>query len=277
MVTEGAADTAPAAQVYYGWGLTLSSLGRPLEAEKLIHRTIVMDSGDENARDALPWELNSHAKVLRDLGRLDEAASQAERGYAGSLKNGDAARINQALLLRASIYRLRGDLAKAQEMLDEAEQRGHRLLPGNIFFASLLSEKAQLALARGDTGTALDLMNQAVPIAEASVKAGQLGADLLPVLLIYRSDMERQLGRVDEAIATANQALGRIEEAAQPGTFSVLAGHAHLALGRALQTKGKGDDAIADFRRAAEHLEKSLGADNAEAHTALQMVASKAP
>jgi hypothetical protein len=55
----------------------------PLEAEKLIDRTIVIDSGSENAQDALAWELNSHARALRDLGRLDEAASEAERGYAG--------------------------------------------------------------------------------------------------------------------------------------------------------------------------------------------------
>src|SRR5262249_7422004 len=84
LASEGSDDTSPAAQAYYGWGLTLSNLGRALEAEKLIHHAMVIDGGGEDSPDALAWELNSHARVLRDLGRLDEAAAQAERGDAGA-------------------------------------------------------------------------------------------------------------------------------------------------------------------------------------------------
>jgi tetratricopeptide (TPR) repeat protein len=271
LTSEEQNDTDPAAQVYYGWGLALISLGRPLEAEKHIHRAMVIDGG------AIPWQLNSQAEVLRDLGRLDEAAAQAERGYDGALKSGDGAQIDQALFLRASIYRLRGDLSRAQGMLTEVEPRGSGLAPGNIFFASLLSEKAQLAQARGDAGTALDLINQALPIAEASVKAGQPGADLVPVLLILRSDMERQLERPDAAITDATRALGLIEDAAQPGTFSMFAGRAYLALGRALQVQGRSAAARGNFGLAAECLEKSLGPQNKEALEARRLAASGNP
>jgi len=118
---------------------------------------------------------------LRDLGRVDEVASEAERGYAGSLKNGDQPRVNQALLLRASIYRMRGEMTRAQDMLSELEPRLRSLPPGNIFLASLLSEQALMAQARGDLSTALNQIDQALPIAEASVESGQLGADLVPV------------------------------------------------------------------------------------------------
>jgi len=110
----------------------------------------------------------------------------------------------------------------------------------------------------------LDSMNQALAIAQASVRAGQQGADLVPILLTYRSELQQQMGRIDDAVADANQALALIQEAAQPGTSSVLAGHARLALGRAFQAQQKNDRARANFQMAAEQLEQSLGRDNAE-------------
>lgn len=277
LTAQGRGDTGAAASVYYSWGVTLSQLGRPSEAERLIHRAIVRDSGGENAPDALPWQLISHARALRDLGRLDEAAAQAERGYATSLKNGDQVRVNQALLLRASIYRLGGDLTHAHDMLAELESRVRTLPRGNIVFASLLSEKALDAQARGDIGSAFDFVNQAVAIAHASAKAGQQGADLIPTLLTDRSNIERQLNRTDTALADATQALSEIQEAAQPGTFSVFTGRAYLALGHALQAQGKNNEALTNFRLAAEHLQKSLGVDHSETHAAQQLAAAVHP
>ena len=171
----------------YKWGLSLYLLGRPQEAEKLIHRAIVIYNDSEDAPDVIPWQLVSHARVLRDLGRLDKAAEQAERGYARAQKIGEQNTINQSLLLRASIYRMRGDLARATDMLAELEPRlRSNLRPGNIYFASLASEQALVAQARGNVSTALDLINQALVIAEASVRAVQQGADLVPTLLTYR-------------------------------------------------------------------------------------------
>jgi eukaryotic-like serine/threonine-protein kinase len=275
LTAQGRGDTGAAASVYYSWGVTLSQLGRPLEAERLIHRAIVRDSGSEDAPDALPWQLISHAVTLRDLGRLDEAAAQAERGYDKSLANGDQVRVNQALLLRASIYRLRGDLARAEAMLNELEPRLRRSLPaGHIFFASLLSEQSRLAEARGDVSTAFDRVNQALAIANASAKAGQQGADIVPTLLTYRSETERQLGRTGDALADATEALARIRDSAQPGTFSVLAGRAYLALGRGMQSQGKNNEALTNFRLAAEQLQSSLGADHSETHAAQESVAA---
>ena len=83
------------------------------------------------------------------------------------------------------------------------------------------------------------------------MKAGHQGANLMPSLLAHRSDAERQLGRTDDAIADAVEALGRIHDGAQPGTFSMGA-----------------DQARATFRLAAEYLEKSLGPDHAETRAA---------
>jgi serine/threonine-protein kinase len=273
----GRDDTGFAGSVSYKWGLSLYLLGRPLEAEKLIHRAIVIFSESEDAPEAIPWQLISHARALRDLGHLDKAAEQAEHGYVRAQKIGEQNTVNQSLLLRASIYRMRGDLAHATDMLAELEPRLRSNLPaGNIFFASLASEQGLVEQARGNVSTALDLMNQALAIAEASVKASQQGADFVPTLLVYRSDMERQLGRTNDAVADATQALSQFQEAAQPGTFSSNLGRAYLALGRGLQAQGKPDQARVAFRSAAEHLQSTLGPDHPDTRRARQLAGLEA-
>jgi tetratricopeptide (TPR) repeat protein len=271
LTAQGRGDTGAASSVYYSWGLSLSQLGRPVEAEKRIHQAIVIDSGGEDSPDALPWQLIAHATALRDLGRLDEALAQAERGYAKSLANGDDARANQALLLRASIYRKRGDADRARDMVVEAESRLRGTPSSNIIWASFLLERALAAQDRGDIDAAFDGINRALAVADASVKAGKQGADLVAVLLTYRSEAERQLGRTDDAIADAARALVQIKQAAQPGTSSLHAGRAYLALGRALQSQGKEVDSRANFQLSAEHFERAIGPGVVEAREARQL------
>jgi len=270
----GRHDLAIGGGVDYRWGLSLSQLGRPREAEQLIHHAIVVFSDSEDDPEVIPWQLINHARVVRDLGNLDKAAEQAERGYSRAQKTGYQVWVNEALLLRASIYRMRGDLGRAQDMLTEVEPRLRSTLPpGHISFAALMSEQALLEQARGNLSAALDTINQAVAIAEASMKAGQQGADVVPTLLIYRSDMERQVRRTDDAAADANRALGQIQEAAQPGAFSSKLGDAYLALGRALQAQGKGREASSAFHSAAQNLQDALGPDHPETRAAQQLAA----
>jgi tetratricopeptide (TPR) repeat protein len=268
----GRDDTGLAGSVSYKWGVSLYLLGRPLEAEKLIHRAIVIFSASEDAPDAIPMQLISHARAVRDLGRLDEAAAQAERAHARAQKIGEQMAVNQSLLLRASIYRMRGDLTRATDMLAELEPRLRSTIPaGNIFFASLMLEQALVAQGRGDQRTALDLANQALATAEASAKTGRQGADSVPTILVGRSDIERQLGRQDGAVADAARALGLLQAAALPGKLSSTLGHAYLTLGRALQSQGKRDEARAAFRSAVENLQDAVGPDHPDTRSARQL------
>jgi len=50
-----------------------------------------------------------------------------------------------------------------------------------------------------------------------------------------------------------------LQQASVPGSFSSDLGRAYLALGRALQAQGKGEEARTAFRSAAEHLQNALG------------------
>jgi len=265
----GRENTGPAYSTSFKWGTSLALLGRPLEAEKLFHRTIAGFSGSEDSPDVIPWQLLSHARAVRDLGQLKRAAAETEHAYEVAMKENQPLFANQALLLRASIYRLLGDVGHAQAMLAEVEPRLRSSLPaGDIVFASLLSEQALLAQARGDAGTGLRLIDQSLSIAEASARASHKQAELVPTFLVYRSEMQRQLGRADDAVADATRARTLIQEAMQPGAFSSNLGHACLALGQALQAQGKPDEARADFRSAAENLQNTLGPDHPDTRSA---------
>jgi tetratricopeptide (TPR) repeat protein len=163
-------------------------------------------------------------------------------------------------------------------MLDEVEPRLRRGLPvGHIAFASLASNRALIALGRGDLQTALGLSNEAVAIAEAAMKAGRLGGDYLPTFLVRRSDIELQLGHADQAEADAARALRLLQASSQVGAFSSARGRAYLALGHALQAEGKGSEANAAFRSAAEHLQHTLGTDHPDTSSARQLAESELP
>ncbi|HYV67090.1 MAG TPA: tetratricopeptide repeat protein, partial [Myxococcales bacterium] len=270
----GRDDTDTAGTLLNNWGMTLWDLGLPIEAERVFRRAIDISASDASEEGVSPMLLNNHARVLRDLGRLDEARRYAERAYAQAQRAGDEIVVNQSLTVRESIYRESGDLPHAEAMLAELEPRLRRMLPaGHIAFASLTSERSMLTQARGDAPAALGLANQALALAEASIKNGGQGAGYVPTLLLRRSGMELQLGRPGEADADAGRALQILQERAPPGTRSSGLGRAWLSRGRALQAQGKRAEASAAFTSATEHLERSVGPDHADTRAARELAA----
>ena len=276
LMTElGCDDTETAGTLFNNWGLALHLAGRPLDAEKFYRRAIEISRAGHSEETVSPMVLVNYARTLRELGRGVEAASYAERGYDKAQRAGDQVVINQALLLRARIYRDQGNLARSQAMLLEVEPRLRKALPpGHIAFATLASERSLLAFARGDLASALQEVNQALAITQASVSAGHGGDDYVPYLLIVRSDIERELGRIDDAATDATHALGTLQKSAEPGAFSNALGRAHYALGRALLSQGKSKQARAAFLSAAEHLQNTVGANHPDTVSARQMARS---
>jgi len=268
----GRDETQTAGTLLNDWGVALSLQGRPLEAESVFRRAIAISSTGNNEEGVSPMLLVNNARALRDLGRLDEAASQSERGYARAQQAGDQTVVNQSLLLRSSIYRMRGNPTRAAEMLSEAETRLRRILPaGHIAFAALALQRALIAQSRGELQQALALANEAVAGAEASIKAGRQGSDFLPAMLVSRADIQLQLHQPDAAAADAARALTILQQFAQPGVFTAQLGGAYLAQGRALQIQGHPDQAGAAFRTAAKHLERALGPDHPDTRLARQL------
>lgn len=92
-----------------------------------------------------------------------------------------------------------------------------------------------------------------------------------------RSAVELELGRVSDAIADASRALDLSQQASVPASFSNNLGYAYLALGRGLQAQGKQGEARAAFRSAAQHLERSIGADHPDTRTARRLADPNSP
>jgi len=250
----GRDDTQRAGTLLNNWGLELTLAGKPLEAEKVLRRSITIGQDNRGEEAVSPMLLINYSRALRDSGRLDEAADYAERGYVKAQQAGDAMATGQVLFLRASIYRAKGDL---------------NLPPGHIALGVLASQQSLNAEARGDTAAALELADKAVAIAERSSKAR--GFYYLQNFLVGRSNIERELGRVDDAAADAARALTLFQRDVQPGAFSSHLGQAYLSLGRSLQAQGKQDEARVAFRSAEQNFEGTLGAGSPEAHRAHQL------
>jgi tetratricopeptide (TPR) repeat protein len=207
--------------------------------------------------------LINYSRVLNDLRRLDEAAGFAERGYAKALKAGQEVVVNQSLLLRSGIYVDQGKLAAAGAVLDEVEPRlRQQLPPGHVAFASLTSERALLAQARGELPVALDLANRAMQIVRNSVQAGGQGADVMALLTLRRSGIVLDMHMFGEAASDAQLAVDLLQTDVPPGAWSATLGRAYLALGRALAAQADRDAARAALQSAVEHLEKTTGREH---------------
>lgn len=272
MADLGYDQTQKAVKLFNDWGLTLSDAGRPLQAEKAFRRAIEISRTNQTEDAVLPALLHNYSLALRELGRLTEAADYEVRAHQKAVQAGDQILAAQTDLQLARIYRDQHDFARATALLAEVEpQLRHKLPPGHFAFASLASDKELLALAQGNLSTALQLANQAVAIDESSIKAGGQGAAYLPSLLVRRSVVELETGSRDEAAADATKAIELLKAKMQPGALSSSLGRAYLALGRALQAKGKTEEAHSAFLAAAENLEDTVGGDHRDTRQARQL------
>lgn len=272
----GRDETGSAVTVFEDWAIELDQLGRPLEAEKLYRRAIDISRAGQSEEAVSPMVLNNYAKTLRQLGQLKQAEDYAERAYSKAQRVGHQLVVNQSLLERARIYTAENDPSRAAEMLAEVEPRLRQSLPaGHYAFAALALEQGNIALARRNVQAALKLVDQAVNIEEAAVKAGGAGAFYLPIFLTRRSSIELDLRHLDQAAADALLAISLLQKTAPPGSFSAYVGHAQLAWARALQAQGKPDEARAAFHSAAENLQNTLGIEHPDARSARQLAESE--
>ena len=136
----------------------------------------------------MPVLLYDYSGVLRELGRLPEAAGYAVLAREKALRAGDQILLDQIDLQKARIFRDERDFAHADALFRDLELRlKQKLPPGHFAFASFISDEALLANAEGNLQMALSLANQAVTIDEKAIRAGGQGAVYLPLLLITSS------------------------------------------------------------------------------------------
>jgi len=272
LVALGRDDTITAVTWLNNWGIATGQLGRPLEAERLLRRSIEIHRADASDAAVSPMVLTNYAQQLLDLARPEEAQGYAEAAYSEALRAGDEIIVNQTLLRLARIYRARHDYARATATLDAVEPRLRKALPpGHYAFARLATERALIAQQQGDSANALELANRAVATVEAAMQHGKAGAQFLPELLADRASIEADAGQFVAAERDAKQAVALQQAAAQPGDFSSSNGGAYLTLARVLCAEGKDTEGRAAAQEAREQLRKALGADHPDTRAAEEL------
>ena len=269
IVDLGYGETQRAVKLFNDWGLANANAGRPLDAEKNYRRSIDISRANKAEDMVQPTLLHNYSLVLRELGRLNEAADYEERAHQKAVRMGNQMLALQTNLQLVRIYRDQHRFQQASALLAEIEPvMRQKLPPTHYAFASLTSDKALLAEQQGDLATALRLANEAVAIDEEAIRAGGEGSIYLPILLTRRSVVELASDSPDQASADAQRALTLLKDSMQAGTQSSHMGRAYLALGRALQAKGRREEACSAFRSASEQLGTTVGGDHADSRAA---------
>jgi tetratricopeptide (TPR) repeat protein len=272
LVAQGRDDTATAGTWLNNWGVAVAQMGRPLEAEKLLRQSMEIHRADASDAALSPMLMTNYAQQLFDLGRLTEAQDYAERALESAKRAGDEVVINQTLLRLARIYRAQHDFARSLAKLDEVEPRLRSALPpGHYAFAGLASERSQTLELEGDTDRALDLANLAIRDCEVVSQQGKACAQYLPNLLRHRASIEISLRQFAPAESDARRALQLLLQQSRPGEFSQWIGQAYLTLARCLTAEGREAEGRATAQRAADQLEKSIGADHPDTRSAREL------
>lgn len=272
LVALGRDDTITAVTWLNNWGLATGLAGHPLEAERLLRRSIELHRADASDAAVSPMLLTNYAEQLDSLAREDEARSFAEEAYRQALRDGDEVVVNQTLLRLARISRKQRDYVRASAWLDEVEPRLRKALPpGHMAFTALVTERARIAQGQGDLGRALAIQNQAIAMVEEGVKEGKAGEQFLTQMLRDRAYMEVASGQLEAAERDARRTVSLSQAALQPGDFSAAFGRADLVLARVLSAEGKTLEARAAANEALAQLQKALGADHPDTRSAQEL------
>ncbi|MGE3885145.1 MAG: protein kinase [Vicinamibacterales bacterium] len=273
LVALGRDQTERAGTLLNNWGLTLGSLGRPLEAEKMFRRAIEISTATSEAPvEPILWA--NLARVLFDLRRYPEGIQLAERAHAGALARGDTIVGNQVLLLLARLHVAGGDLARGEALLDDVESRFRLMFPpGHPAFAAVAMDRIRVPERRGDYQQALALADRAVALIDATPSF----RPSLGLTLRRRAEIAVKLGRFEAARADAERAVALVLERAGAGRMSGSAGLAYLVLGEACAGEGRMVEARTALESAIRHLEPTVGQDHPELVRARRLLARVQP
>lgn len=272
LATLGRDDTSQGETLQNNWGVALSVLGRPFDAERALRRALAIGHDVEGQATAME-ELN-YARTLDDLGRSDEAQTYADHAYAQAKSTGAEVAANQALLVRSAIYRHQDHLDRAGDALAELEGWLQRNLPrGHPAFAAWASQKSLLAQTLGDEATAKRFADDAVVNANTVFESRHQGADFLSIYLLRRAQLQFLTHQLSAAESDATRALGLLATI-NGSALTEWTGRVYVVLGRVRQAQGRQVDAVGAFQTAVTHLRSALGPDHAETHEAEGLLAA---
>ena len=266
----GQLETDLGASVVGSWALSLDALGEHVEAERQ-SRLCIQYANAQLEQEVAPAAAWGEALALLRLDRLDEALRYADRATTVSRRLGHLGSLRRTLAVQAPIERLLGRPDRAALLLDELDPLLRKALPPtHAAFAQAASERALVALARGDVAAAETLADHGVSIAE---KSGQR-VEFTPPSLLARSEVRLAAGRAQDSLADADRALAEWKASGFGDRTSAWQGHAQLARARAFVALGRAVEAQAAAAEALRHLAAQAGPDHRATREARRLAAA---
>jgi tetratricopeptide (TPR) repeat protein len=252
----GRERSRPAANVHDDWSSAWMNAGNPRRAIEEI------DIGWEITRALAPGaqisdsRLLRHARLLVQLGRLDEAARELAVGRDLGLTRGNLASVAGVVMTEAEVAMLRGDFAAAGGILDEAAARLRALAlpPHHVLQTRHTMARATLLAAQGNPAEAVPLLTQSIEDyqAQACCRAH------IALALALRAELAVRDGDLSRAAQDAAQA--RVHAPAlESESFSRFTGRAWYVSGLVHEAQGKQREARDAFATAAVQFAGAVG------------------
>jgi tetratricopeptide (TPR) repeat protein/class 3 adenylate cyclase len=248
-VLEQTNDSQDLAQAYNLQGLLLHELGHSAEAMAAHEHSMALYQG----ANYLPGEcrsVNLRGCVYQDLGQWGLALADFQKAAELAATTGEVNYQVMATINQGEIYRRQGQLARAEESYQLAQQEAEEFG---------LKEWAALAVMNlGATALRGRRIDEAAAHLEESL-ARFRGIDAeghLPEVLRWLAEAYGEEGRLDEAVALAQEALGQATEQ----KVQIEMGHSRRVLGKLHRLQG-------ELGRAEEYLTQAL--TNFEEHNNL--------
>jgi serine/threonine protein kinase len=257
LVETGLERTSFAATALNNWSL-VHFWGDISRAETLCRRSVELRRAIESSESILPTATFNHAGALLQLARYDEAERLFEETIATAGARGEDRIRLDAMMELAEVYIEKGDLGRASAQLAKLQPVENTPKFDPWRQQQLAYYRARLALARRDYAEALARFTEVAYRFEKRQSKISMNA----MTLIGLARTQQALGHRAEALASAQRATALSESFVEKDSPSYLIGLACLAEADIHRTNGEEGAAQASYRRALDHLQRTLGADH---------------
>jgi tetratricopeptide (TPR) repeat protein len=244
--------------------------GQTVSAIQSYERALEIAGGLQDSAPSMPSLEANYAKALTDAGRVAEALPIFERTLGNQAVRQNPANLASIELQAATAFCVAGNLNRCEALAQSAFAGLTKTRPPrHPLLGTSCLQRAQLALARGKTEDARQLLEESVAVYMEAKERSPLAIRAL--VLLARVDQE--LGKGDEATQRLEQAQAWAEQTSAGYEHSGWLGITALARAQIEQDRADPAEARKALDVALPHLLVSLGEQAPEARLARELVA----
>jgi eukaryotic-like serine/threonine-protein kinase len=226
----GLAESVQMASALNNVGVNLLQAGAPKDALAAFEQSLTIDRAAGTSAGSGGYSTTTHANhaaSLLQVGRVTEAVASLDRTVEEARRQKNPVGMGRALLLASRAHLFAGDIPGAAKLADEAAASINATLPPrHIARAALLTQQGRIALAKGDTQRARDLLLESIAMFEAAAPRSSDRVFTLASL----ADVHRIRGEHADAMKRAEESLVLARQSAGDLPFSFRVAVAALAM-----------------------------------------------